>query len=61
MSATAFVCQEDTLRCQLICRRRMQGLEGNKKPCSFSTCSCWAPRETLTTDQSRLTGINSLI
>lgn len=31
------------------------------KPCLLSTCSCWAPKERLTTDQSRVNGINFLI
>lgn len=32
-----------------------------QKALLFSTCSCWAPREKLTTDQSRLNAINFLI
>lgn len=53
------VCPGDTLHCQLSCQRRVQGWDGNKKPCS-PTCSRGVPKK-LPTDQWRMHGVRFLI
>lgn len=62
MSAAAFVCQEDTLHCQLICQRRCKDRTEKKKALLIFYLLLLGPQgEADHTHQSRRNGINFLI